>query len=97
MDHGMQQQTYRIDEDMPLFAFDLLASVIPIGIDAGPPFFSALYALAVDHTGGRPAIGTYMRPFMSSRSSLSRWRPPGLAGGISGATSAHSSSVRSLG
>src|SRR5271165_5406944 len=38
-----------------------------------------------------------MMPLTRSRSSLVRWRPPRLAGGISGLTSAHSSSVRSLG
>src|ERR1035441_4310751 len=47
----MQQQSYRIDKDLPLLAFDLLARIVAVRIDPGPPFFSALYTLAVDHTG----------------------------------------------
>ena len=44
MDDGMQQQTQRIDENMPLFALDQLARIEPVWIDAGPPF-SALFTL----------------------------------------------------
>ena len=44
MDDGMQQQTQRIDEDMPLLALDQLARIEPVRIDAGPPF-SALFTL----------------------------------------------------
>ena len=44
MYHGMQQQTYRVDQDMPLDALDLLARIIPGRIDAGPPF-SVLFTL----------------------------------------------------
>ena len=44
MDDGMQQQTQRIDENMPLLALDQLARIEPVGIDAGPPF-SALFTL----------------------------------------------------
>ena len=44
MNDGVQQQSYRIDKDMPLLAFDLLARIIAIGIDAGPPI-SALFTL----------------------------------------------------
>ena len=40
----VQQQTQRIDEDVALLAFDQLAGVEPMGIDAGPPF-SALFTL----------------------------------------------------
>ncbi len=36
-------------------------------------------------------------PLSTSRTSTSRRRPPRLAGGIIGATSAHSASLRSLG
>jgi hypothetical protein len=39
----------------------------------------------------------YMIPFITSRTSTVRFAPPRLAGGINGATSAHSSPVRSLG
>ena len=40
----MQQQTQCIDENVALLAFDQLASIEPMGIDAGPPF-SALFTL----------------------------------------------------
>src|SRR5882672_10675869 len=39
----------------------------------------------------------YMRPFTTSRMITVRLPPPVLPGGISGSTSSHSSSVRSLG
>src|ERR1035437_870302 len=39
----------------------------------------------------------YMRPFTTSRMTTVRLPPPVLPGGISGSTSPHSSSVRSLG
>ena len=41
---SMQQQAQRIDKDMALLAFDQLACIEAIGIDAGPPF-SALFTL----------------------------------------------------
>ena len=44
MDDGMEQQTQRIYENMALLAFDLLARIIAMRIDAGPPF-SALFTL----------------------------------------------------
>ena len=44
MDDGMQQQTQRINENMPLLALDQLAGIEPVWIDAGPPF-SALFTL----------------------------------------------------
>ena len=44
MDDGVQQQTQRIDENMPLLALDQLAGIEPVRIDAGPPF-SALFTL----------------------------------------------------
>ena len=44
MDDGVQQQTQRIDENMPLLALDQLARIEPVRIDAGPPF-SALFTL----------------------------------------------------
>ena len=40
----VQQQTLRIDEDVPLLALDQLARVKAVRIDAGPPF-SALLTL----------------------------------------------------
>ena len=44
MDDGVQQQTQRIDENMPLLALDQLARIEPVWIDAGPPF-SAFFTL----------------------------------------------------
>ncbi len=44
MNDGVQQQTQRIDENMPLLALDQFARIEPVGIDAGPPF-SALLTL----------------------------------------------------
>ena len=37
MNDGMEQQTQRIYEDVPLLALDLLARIIAMRIDAGPP------------------------------------------------------------
>jgi hypothetical protein len=37
---------------MAFLALDLLARIIAMRIDAGPPLFSALHALAVDDSGG---------------------------------------------
>jgi len=44
MNDGMEQQTQRIYENVALLAFDLLARIIAMRIDAGPPF-SALFTL----------------------------------------------------
>jgi hypothetical protein len=44
MNDGVQQQTQRIDENMPLLALDQFARIEPVRIDAGPPF-SALFTL----------------------------------------------------
>ena len=71
-----------------------------------PPFRQRRkYPHAVLH-GGRswgiirqvqPLRSTYRMPFMTSRMSTVRGRPPGLASGIRGASSSHWTSVRSLG
>ena len=44
MNDGVQQQTQRIDQKMPLLALDQLAGIEPVRIDARPPF-SALLTL----------------------------------------------------
>ena len=44
MDDGVEQQTERIDENMPLLALDQLAGIEAVRINAGPPF-SALLTL----------------------------------------------------
>ena len=61
MHHRMQQQTYRVDQDMPLLAVNLLARIIPGWIDAGPPF-SALSTLWLSIT---QAVGLASRPIAS--------------------------------
>ena len=54
-DQRVQQQAQRIDEDVALLAFDQLAGVEPMGIDAGPPF-SALFTLWLSEVA--PDFGT---------------------------------------
>ena len=44
MNDSVQQQTQRIDENMPLLALDQLAGIEAVRIDAAPPF-SALLTL----------------------------------------------------
>ena len=44
MHDGVQQQTQRIDENMPLLALDQFARIEPVRIDVRPPF-SALLTL----------------------------------------------------
>jgi hypothetical protein len=44
MNDGVQQQAQRIYEKMALLAFDLLARIIAVRINPGPPF-SALFTL----------------------------------------------------
>jgi hypothetical protein len=64
MHDGMQQQTYGIDQDMALLAFDFLPGIVSIGIDAGPPF-SALFTLWLSMT---QAVGLASRPICSRHS-----------------------------
>jgi hypothetical protein len=45
----------------------------------------------------QPLRSTYRMPFMTSHMSTVRGWPPGLGGGIRGASSSHWASVRSLG
>ena len=61
MDDGVKQQAYRVDENMPLFAFNLLARIIAMRIDAAPPF-SALFTLWLSMTA---AVGLASRPASS--------------------------------
>ena len=44
MDHSVQQQAYRIDEDMALLALDLFPRIVAVRVNAAPPF-SALFTL----------------------------------------------------
>jgi hypothetical protein len=58
----MQQQTQRIDKNMPLLALDQFARIEPVRIDTGPPF-SALFTLCLSMM---QAVG------LASRSALLR-------------------------
>ena len=62
MDDSAQQQTERIDENMPLLALNLLPCIVAMRIDARPPF-SALFTLWLSMIA---AVG------LASRSSCSR-------------------------
>lgn len=42
LDMGRQNQAKRIDDDVPLFAFDFLARVIARRVNLGPPFSAPL-------------------------------------------------------
>lgn len=54
-----QQQSYRINQDMPLLTLDLLARVVAIEIDPGP-LLGALNALTVDHADGASGLAPYL-------------------------------------
>ncbi len=58
MHDGVQQQTLGVYKDMALLAFDPLAAVIPMRVDAGPPF-SALLTLWLSMIA---AVGLASRP-----------------------------------
>src|SRR5215510_8624490 len=62
MDDGVEQQTQRIYQNVALLALDLLARIIAMRIDAGPPF-SALFTLWLSRMA---AVG------LASRSACSR-------------------------
>ena len=57
MNINMQKQAYRIDQNVPLLAFDLLARVIAAWIDTGPLFPRSLRFGCQSHrpSGGFPA------------------------------------------
>src|SRR5476651_568677 len=44
MNDGVEQQAYCVDKNVPLLAFDLLARIVAVRINARPPF-SALFTL----------------------------------------------------
>ena len=59
MNHDVQEQAERVDEDVPLAARDLLARVIALRIDRRPPFCAALALwlsiTAADGLASRPS------------------------------------------
>src|SRR5919202_2432475 len=60
-DRGAQQHADRVDQDVPLLAFDLLAGVVTRRIDASAPF-SALFTLWLSMTA---AVGLASLPACS--------------------------------
>ena len=48
MDDDAQQEAQRVDQDVPLATFDLLARVVARRIERSPPFLSAFRGLGVD-------------------------------------------------
>jgi hypothetical protein len=69
----VEQQTQRICQKVALLAFDLLARIIAMRIDAGPPFFSALHALAIDNGDSRAPFALAL---LEARWQVIRDRPP---------------------
>ena len=61
MNDGVEQEAYRVDQDMPLLALDLLARIVAMRVDRGPPF-SALFTLWLSITH---AVGLPSRPICS--------------------------------
>jgi hypothetical protein len=61
MNDRMKQQAYRVDENMPLLALDLLSCIIAMRIDTAPPF-SALFTLWLSMAA---AVGLASRPAAS--------------------------------
>jgi hypothetical protein len=64
MNDGVEQEAYCIDKNVPLLALDLLARIVPVRINARPPF-SALFTLWLSMMA---AVG------LASRCSRSRHR-----------------------
>ena len=58
MHDGVHQEALRINEDMPLLAFDLLACIISHAGRCNGPFFRRLDALTVKDRGGRAGLPT---------------------------------------
>jgi hypothetical protein len=58
MNDGVEQQAHRVYENVALLAPDLFARIIAMRIDAGPPFFGAFHALAIDDGGGRASAAS---------------------------------------
>jgi len=61
MHHGVEHKAYRINEDRSFLALDLLARVVAVRVNFGPPF-SALFTLWLSIT---PAVGLASRPIFS--------------------------------
>jgi hypothetical protein len=57
----MNQKAYRIDQNMPLLALDLLSCIVAVRINATPPF-SAFFTLWLSMTA---AVGLASRPAAS--------------------------------
>lgn len=64
MDDDVQQQTEGVDDDVPLATGDLLARVVALRVDRGPPFCAAL-ALWLSRIA---TVGSAVRPAASRTS-----------------------------
>jgi hypothetical protein len=46
MNNGVEQQAYCVDKNVPLLALDLLARIVPVRINARPPYMGRLKSSA---------------------------------------------------
>jgi hypothetical protein len=46
MNDGVEQETYCVDKNVPLLALDLLARIVPVRINARPPYMGRLKSSA---------------------------------------------------
>jgi hypothetical protein len=46
MNDGVEQETYGVDKNVPLLALDLLARIVPVRINARPPYMGRLKSSA---------------------------------------------------
>ena len=53
MNDGMEHEAECIDENVPILTLDLVACIVTMRINAGPPLFGAFHALAIDAGDGR--------------------------------------------
>lgn len=67
MDDDVQQQTQRVDDDVPLATGDLLARVVALRVDRSPPFCAAL-ALWLSRIA---TVGSALRPATARTSTYS--------------------------
>jgi hypothetical protein len=51
MNDDVQQETQRVDQDVPLATLDLLARIVARRIEPRPPYLRAFRGLAVDDRG----------------------------------------------
>jgi hypothetical protein len=62
MNDGVQQQTQRIDQNMPLFALDQFARIEPVRIDVRPPCMGPFLSSGFGAAHLSFLIGFFVRP-----------------------------------